>query len=72
MDQAKDNDMGSSYLATHTMGSGAYEITSYTPSQSIKLDVQKIMPARRLLLSISSSTASKIPRPSGCSWKGGY
>lgn len=41
MDQAKDNDMGSSYLATHTMGSGAYEITSYTPSQSIKLDVQK-------------------------------
>lgn len=31
MDQAKDNDMGSSYLATHTMGSGAYEITSYTP-----------------------------------------
>lgn len=41
MDQAKDNDMGSSYLATHTMGSGAYEITSYTPSQSIKLDAQK-------------------------------
>ncbi len=41
MDQAKDNDMGSSYLATHTMGSGAYEITTYTPSQSIKLDAQK-------------------------------
>lgn len=41
MDQAKDNDMGTSYLATHTMGSGAYEITSYTPSQSIKIDAQK-------------------------------
>lgn len=30
VDQTQDNDMGSSYLATHTMGSGAYEITSYT------------------------------------------
>lgn len=41
MEKAKDNDMGTNYLATHTMGSGAYEITSYTPSQSIKLDAQK-------------------------------
>ncbi len=37
MDHQKDGDYGSAYLANHTMGSGPYELTEFTPSQSIKM-----------------------------------
>ena len=41
MDHVKDNDLGSGYLATHTMGSGAYELTEFVPSQKITLGPNK-------------------------------
>lgn len=41
MDQEKNGDLGSGYLATHTMGSGAYELKDFTPSQKITLDLNK-------------------------------
>lgn len=41
MEHEKDGDKGSSYLATHTMGSGAYELTEFNPGQSLKMVLNK-------------------------------
>lgn len=37
MKNEKDGDMGSSYLANHTMGSGGYNLTEWNTQQNIKL-----------------------------------
>lgn len=37
MDHEKNGDKGSDYLATHTMGSGAYELKEFNPGQDVKL-----------------------------------
>lgn len=41
MEHEKDGDKGSNYLATHTMGSGAYELTEFNSGQDIKLVANK-------------------------------
>ena len=41
MEHEKNGDMGSDYLATHTMGSGAYELTAFNPGQDVKLSANK-------------------------------
>lgn len=41
MEHEQNGDLGSNYLATHTMGSGAYELKDFTPSQKITLDLNK-------------------------------
>lgn len=37
MEHEKAGDKGSEYLSTHTMGSGAYQLTEFNPGQNIKL-----------------------------------
>lgn len=37
MEQEKNGDLASDYLATHTMGSGAYELKEFVPSQKLTL-----------------------------------
>ncbi|MDU2065444.1 MAG: ABC transporter substrate-binding protein [Sporomusaceae bacterium] len=41
MKQEKDGDMASNYLANHTMGSGAYDLTEWNNQQNIKLQAVK-------------------------------
>lgn len=41
MANEKDGDLASAYLATHTAGSGAYELTEFTPGQKITLAANK-------------------------------
>ena len=41
MEHEKDGDHGTAYLANHTMGSGAYELTEFTQGQSLKLALNK-------------------------------
>lgn len=41
MEHEKDGDKGSGYLATHTMGSGMYELTEFNSGQDIKLVMNK-------------------------------
>ena len=41
MEHEKDGDKGSNYLATHTMGSGAYELAEFNPGQNLKLVLNK-------------------------------
>lgn len=37
----KDGDLGQSYLATHTMGSGAYQLTAWKKGQYLRLGLNK-------------------------------
>ena len=39
MDHEENGDLGSAYLATHTMGSGAYELKEIVPGQKITLEL---------------------------------
>lgn len=41
MEHEKDGDLGQNYLATHTMGSGSYELTEWKQGEYIKLSVNK-------------------------------
>jgi peptide/nickel transport system substrate-binding protein len=41
MEHEKNGDKGSDYLATHTMGSGAYELAAFNSGQNIKLVMNK-------------------------------
>lgn len=41
MEKEKDGDMGSAYLAEHTMGSGAYNLTEWNREQTMKLQASE-------------------------------
>ena len=52
MEHEKNGDMGSDYLATHTMGSGAYELTALIRDRMSSFQQTKIMQGKRLPLKL--------------------
>ncbi|MEW9032056.1 MAG: ABC transporter substrate-binding protein, partial [Planifilum fimeticola] len=70
MEQEQNGDLGQNYLANHTMGSGAYQLTEWKKGQYIKLEQnphsRKSRPSKPFTLKSSAT-----PPPSACSWKRG-
>lgn len=68
--KAKNDDQGQGYLASHTMGSGPYRLTSWNKGQSLQLHVnkhynKKLMLKKIVFKIVSDSSAQKLQLKNG-------